>query len=103
MANNAIVQLTKVTTVLPSTNAAFAGTQVVLTDSAGAVQKATLTGVETPPWSIQFANVASGAGSVTATDVDTAGATIGTPVTVAFTELAPTTFPATSAITVTSA
>jgi hypothetical protein len=103
MANNAIVQLTKVTTVLPATNAAFAGTQVVLTDSANSVQNATLTGIETPPWSVQFANVAAGAGSVVATDVDTAGATLGTPVTVQFTELAPATFPATSAATVTSA
>lgn len=101
--NNAIVQLAKTTTVLPSTNAAFAGTQVALTDSAGNVQKATLTGVETPPWSAQFANVADGAGSVVATDVDTAGNVIGTPLSVAFTELAPATFPATSGITVTSA
>jgi hypothetical protein len=103
MSNNAIVQLAKTTTALPSGNAAFAGTQVVLTDSAGNAQKATLTGIETPPWSVQFANVADGAGSCVATDVDTAGNPIGNPLSVQFSELAPATFPATSGLTVTSA
>ena len=42
--STATVTLTKVNANLPSTNAAFASTLVTLTDSAGAVQTATLNG-----------------------------------------------------------
>lgn len=102
--STATVTLTKVTANLPSTNAAFASTVVTLTDSAGAVQTATLTGAETPPWTAVFPNVAAVAGAtgtVTAQDTDTAGAAIGAVVSQTFTEIgSPPTFPQTSAITV---
>lgn len=103
MANIATVTLIKNTAaLLPAGNAAFASTQVALTDAAGAVQTASLTGAETPPWTVVFNNVATGAGTVVATDVDSAGATIGTPVSQSFTEVgSPATFPATTGITVT--
>lgn len=97
------VVLTKTTANLPTTNAAFANTSVVVTDSTGVAQPAVLlTGVETPtPWAFT-ASVAIGAGTVVATDMDVNGAPIGTPVTQSFTEAgSPPTFPQTSAITVT--
>ena len=103
--STATVTLTKVTANLPSTNAAFASTLVTLTDSAGAVQTATLNGTETPtPWVAVFQNVAAVAGAQgteTAQDQDTAGAAIGAVVTQTFTEIgSPATFPQTSAIAV---
>jgi hypothetical protein len=62
-----------------------AGTNLSVTDASGAVQTGSVNGTETPtPWTAQF-TVAPGAGSVTATDVDTTGAVIGTPVTQAYT------------------
>jgi len=51
---------------------------VSVTDSSSASQTATLTGIETPPWSAAF-TVAAGAGSVTSTSTDSTGAA-GTPV-----------------------
>ena len=102
--STATVTLTKVTTNLPATNAAFASTVITLTDSAGAVQTATVTGVESPPWTAVFPNVAAVAGStgtVTAQDKDSAGAAIGAAVSQSFTEIgSPATFPATTAISV---
>jgi hypothetical protein len=102
--STATVTLTKVTTNLPAANAPFASTLVTLTDSAGAVQTATLVGTETPPWTAVFANVAAVAGAtgtVTAQDTDTAGAAIGALVSQSFTEIgSPPTFPATTAIAV---
>ena len=105
--STATVTLTKVTTPLPTANAAFASTLVTLTDSAGTVQTATLLGTETPPWTAVFPNVAAVAGStgtVTAQDVDINKLAIGAVVSVTFTEIGtPPTFPATTAITVTMA
>jgi hypothetical protein len=102
--SQATVSLTKVNTPLPSANAPFAGTLITLTDSSGTVQTATVTGVETPAWTAVFQNVAAVAGAtgtVTAQDMDTAGAAIGSVVSVQFTEIgSPVTFPATSSITV---
>jgi hypothetical protein len=102
--STATVTLTKVTTPLPASNAAFAGTLVTLTDSAGTVQTATLVGTEVPPWTAVFSNVAAIAGAtgtVTAQDQDTAGAAIGALVSTTFTEIGtPATFPATTAIVV---
>jgi hypothetical protein len=107
--STSLIQITvviiKATATLPSTNAAFAGTSVVVTDSTGVAQKAVvLTGVETPtPWGFTT-SVAAGAGTITATDLDSTGAVIGTPVTQTFTEVGsppPATFPQTTAITVT--
>lgn len=105
--STATVTLTKVTTPLPATNAPFAGTLVTLTDSAGVVQTVTVTGTETPPWTAIFNNVAAVAGAqgtVTAQDMDTAGAPIGAVVSQTFTEIgSPVTFPATNSIAVTIA
>ena len=105
--STATVTLTKVDTLLPAANAPFAGTLITLTDSNGVVQTATVTGVETPPWSAVFPNVAAVAGAtgtVTAQDLDTAGAPIGAVVSQTFTEIgSPVTFPATSSIAVTIA
>jgi hypothetical protein len=89
---------------LPATNAPFASTLVTLTDSAGAVQTASLVGTETPPWTAVFANVAAVAGAtgtVTAQAIDTAGANIGSAISTTFTEIgSPATFPQPTAITV---
>lgn len=82
--------------------AAYAGTQVVVTDSSGTPQPTvTLTGKETPPFSF-VTSVAPGAGSVVVTDVDVDGTVIGGPVTQTFTEEGtPPQFAPTSGITVT--
>jgi hypothetical protein len=102
--STATVTLTKVSAPLPAANAAFASTVITLTDSAGAVQTQTVTGVETPPWTAVFLNVAAVAGAsgtVTAQDTDTAGASIGAQVSTTFTEIgSPATFPQTTAISV---
>ena len=102
---NIVVTLTKVSTPLPGT-AAFAKSNIVVTDGAGATQSASVTGTEIPPWSAPFNNIAAGSGSVTATDLDVNGATLGSQ-TQAF-QTAPgggtgTTFPQTSSIVVTAA
>jgi hypothetical protein len=92
------------TSPLPSTNQPFASYSVVVTDSSGVAQAAqVLTGVETPvAWAFNT-SVNPGAGSVTATALDTAGATIGTPMTQAFsTGAAAGTFPTLTGITVTA-
>ena|ERR1700733_11751818 len=59
-------------------------TKAVVTDNSGvALPAVTLTGVETPPWSATLTGTAGTAeASVTFTDVDVNGATVGTPVTV---------------------
>lgn len=99
--SNILVQLIKTAAPLP-TGVVFGHTNVVVTDSANGVQTFALNGSETPPWSVKVGNVADGAGTVVATDVDSNGATLGTPVTQSFTTTAPT-FPSTSGITVTPA
>lgn len=106
MSQNILVQLQKNTTAsvqLPA-GVGFAGTKVVVTDSAGAAQSATLEGTETPPWSATFTSLADGAGSVVATDLDSAGNAIGSPVSQSFSPaVPPTVFPQTTGITVTPA
>lgn len=99
--SNGIVALQKTTTPLP-TGIVFGHTNVVVTDSAGAAQTFALNGSETPPWSVAVLNLADGAGTIVATDVDATGATIGSPVSQSFTTTAPS-FPATSGITFTPA
>ena len=96
-----LVQINKVNANLPLANAAFAGTKITVTDSAGAAQTATVVGTETPPWSASFSDVAVGVVAIVATDLDAKGETIGTPITQNFTTNAPTQFPQTSGITVT--
>jgi hypothetical protein len=80
---NILVAVTTVAAPQPGA-AAQAGIQVAVTDSAGAVQNQTFTGVETPPWSGTFQNLADGAGSITATAVDTTGAAMAPGVTQPF-------------------
>jgi hypothetical protein len=59
-------------------------TQAVVTDnSGGALPKVILTGIETPPWSATLTGTAGALeASVTFTDLDINGATVGTPVVV---------------------
>lgn len=98
-----VVTALKTDTPLP-TGVTFAGTAAVVTDNSGAVLPAVvLNGTETPPWSATLTGATgSQEASVTFTDLDTTGATIGTPVTV--TESGSGgfgTFPATTAGTIT--
>jgi len=98
-----IVAVTKGASIPTPTGAQFASTSVVVTDSTGVAQAAVLlTGAETPtPWAFST-SVAPGAGTVTATDLDINGATLGTPVTQSFTEAgSPASFLPSTGITVT--
>ena len=92
------------TSVLPAGSAAYAATTVTLTDSAGAVQTASLNGTEVPPFVAVFQNVAAvagGAGTVAWQDVDANGAAIpGFAGSVPFTEVGPPTFNGTTGATV---
>lgn len=106
--STATVTLTKVDTALPAGNAAFAATHVTLTDSAGVVQTQDVNGKEVPAWTVVFPNVsdiAGGSGTVQAQDMDSAGNPIGVAIVQTYVDAAipPTTFPATTAITVTIA
>ena len=97
------VQLTVAPTPLPA-GQTFASTQVVVKDASGASQSFSLVGTESPPWSLS-ATVAAGAGTVTATALNSAGAALGTPVTQTYSTTGSTggtTFPAPTAITVTT-
>jgi hypothetical protein len=100
MANGTIL-LSKTTGTTASAAVTFASTKVVITDSAGAAQSFSLTGVESPPWTVAVTNLAAGAGTIVATDTDTTGAAIGSPVTQPFTTGAVTgnSFPQTTGIT----
>lgn len=95
------IVLTQNASVPTSTGAAYAGTQVVVTDSTGVAQPTvTLNGSETPAWTL-VTSVAVGAGSVVATDVDVNGASLNV-VTQTFTEAgSPPSFTPTAGITVT--
>ena len=98
-----IVAIAKGASIATPTGIAFASTSVVVTDSSGVAQPAVLlTGVETPtPWAFST-SVAPGAGTVVATDLDTNGATLGTPVSQTFTEAgSPPNFLPTTSISVT--
>jgi len=98
-----IVAVTKGASIPTPTGAQFASTSVLVTDSTGVAQASVLlTGAETPtPWAFST-SVAPGAGSVTATDLDINGATLGTPVTQSFTEAgSPASFLPSTGITVT--
>lgn len=98
---NVLVTLTKTPTPLP-TGIVFGHTNLTSTDSAGAVQNFSLNGSETPPWTQVIAGLADGASGFVAQDVDSTGATLGSPIKQSFTPV-PVTFPATSAITVVQA
>lgn len=99
--STAVCTITKVDTLLPTTNAPFASTLVKLTDSNGVEQSVSLTAA---PWVATFQNVAAVAGAtgtVTAQDLDTAGAAIGAVVSQTFSEIgSPVMFPASTSISV---
>jgi hypothetical protein len=105
MSTATVILTVNTAALLPASNAPFAATLVTLTDSAGTVQTAKLTGAETPAWTAVFPNVAAVAGAsgtVTAQALDTAGANIGTAISQTFTEIgSPATFSAPTAISVT--
>lgn len=98
-----IVALTQGAAVNTPTGAAYANTQVVVTDSTGVAQPTvTLTGKELPTPFAFTTSVAVGAGTVVATDFDVNGVLINGPVSQTFTEAGtPPTFAPTSGITVT--
>ena len=97
-----IVAIAKGASVATQTGAKFASTSVVVTDSTGVAQSVLLTGVETPTAWAFSASVATGAGTVVATDMDVNGAVLGSPVSQSFTEVgSPPTFLPTIGITVT--
>lgn len=98
-----VIEALKTDTPLP-TGITFAGTAAVVTDNAGNVLPAVvLTGAETPPWTATLTgDLGSQEASVTFTDLDTAGNTIGTPVTITETGSGGFgTFPATTGGTIT--
>lgn len=73
---------------LPSSNAAQASNSVVVTDAAGTVFPAVvLTGAEIPAWS-WAATYAQGSATAVVTAMDSAGATIGTPLSTSFSVVA---------------
>src|ERR1700744_3165657 len=98
-----IVALTQGPAINSPTGAAYASTNVMVTDSTGVAQPpVVLTGKELPTPFALTTSVAPGAGTVVATDVDVNGAPINGPVTKTFTEAGtPPTFAPTSGITVT--
>ena len=105
MANIATVVVAKAATAVPTpTGAAYASTHILLTDSAGAAQTASVNGSESPPWTAVFTGVAAGAGTVVVTDLDVNAATLGTPISQAFTEAgsAPATYLPSVSVTVAS-
>jgi hypothetical protein len=88
--STATVTVTNTPSAPPAGAAAYASTLVTLTDSAGAVQTASLNGTETPPYTAVFNNVAAVAGStgqVTAQAIDANGANAGPPASTTFTEI----------------
>ena len=95
---NVLVTLSKVDAPLP-TGVVFGHTNLDVTDSAGVKQSFSLSGSETPPWTVAVAGLADGASSYVAQDVDSKGVAIGSPVTATYTPTVPT-FPSTSGITV---
>jgi hypothetical protein len=104
--STATVTLTKdLASVLPAANAKYGKTTITVVDSAGASQSADVTGVETPPWTAVFSNVAAVAGATgTASyqDFDVNGLAIaGFAGKTTFTEIgSPATFPGTTGISV---
>jgi hypothetical protein len=76
------IQLTTGTTPAIAT---ITKTTVVLTDGAGAAQTVTLDGTEVPAGFIPSVTVDPRPGSIVITDLDSTGATLGSPVTVNYT------------------
>jgi hypothetical protein len=78
-----VVTVAKTLTFLPDGVVGPATTSVVVTDNSGAVLPAVvLDGTETPPWTATFTGATGpNEASAIATDLDSTGAVIGTPVT----------------------
>lgn len=99
-----VITATKTPTPAPA-GVIFAATAYVVVDNSGATLPAgTLNGTETPPWSATLTGVEGpNEATVTFTDLDTNGNTIGTPVLVTETGTGgqPQTFPATTAGSIT--
>ena len=97
------VVVAKTPTPLP-TGVTFASTAVVVTDNSGTVlAPVTLNGTESPPWTAVLTGATGpNEASVTVTDLDTNGNTIGTPITVteSGTGGQPQTFPASTGATI---
>ena len=80
------ITVSKTSSPLPASNAAFANTSVVIADATGAAQTFTLNGSETPtPWSVNVTGLAIGTGQIVVKDLDTNGSQIGSSITQAFT------------------
>jgi hypothetical protein len=105
--SKAIVTLAIDSTVaLPAGSDPYASTLVTLTDSAGAVQTASVNGTETPAWTVEFDDItATGTGTIVAQLQTAAGAAILAPVPVplpaAGVVTPPSTVPSVTGITVT--
>jgi hypothetical protein len=84
MSNIVIVSGRSTTSATLNPGQTFAATAYVVTDNSGVTLAAgTLNGSETPPWTATLTGAdGSSEASVTFTDLDTTGATIGTPVVV---------------------
>ena len=98
---NVLVTLTKVDSPLP-TGVLFGHTNLDVVDATGTKQSFSLSGSETPPWTVAVAGLADGASTYSAQDVDSTGSAIGSPVTATYSPVAPT-YPSTNAITITPA
>jgi hypothetical protein len=99
------VVLTKNLTAAVPTGITYAATAIVVVDNSGATLPAvTVNGSESPPWTAVFTGKDGTAeASATATDLDTNGNTIGTPVTgtESGTGGQPATFPQTTGLSIT--
>lgn len=101
MSYNVSVALAKVDSPLPP-HVAFGHTALTVTDSTGAAQTFSLTNTSSPPWTQVVSNLADGASSFSAQDVDSTGAPLGAAVTVSYTPPV-VMFPASSGISITPA
>lgn len=99
--SNILVTVAETDTPVPA-GQTFASLAVVNTDAAGAVQTVNVTAA---PWTATFNGIADGAGSVTATALDSTGVTMGTPMTQTYSTSVtpPSTFPQPTSLTVSPA
>lgn len=84
------------------TGVTYASTSLVVTDSAGASQTLSVNGSETPPFSVSATIATDGAGTVVATNLDSTGTAIGSPISTPFTTVAASQVPSTVTITQTA-
>lgn len=86
--SNISIQVNQSTTAQIPAGDPRVSTLVDVVDAAGADQKFSLDGTESPVGFIPSVSVAAGAGVITISDIDAAGAVIGSPVTVPYTTVA---------------